>query len=87
MRFPIQSFNLALALHYTTPCNVTLCEMEIPCRETGLGDVVERHGVVGVDGEHRVDAGLAGVVHRRGEVREQCRVEQVHQGYPAGRGD
>jgi hypothetical protein len=44
-----------------TPESATslLCEMKIPRREAGLGDVVERHGVVGVDGEHRVGAGLA----------------------------
>src|SRR5580700_2994983 len=52
-----------------------LTEMEIAARETALGDVVERHGVVGVDGEHRVGAGLAGGVHRRGEVRKQRRIE------------
>jgi hypothetical protein len=39
------------------------------------GGRIERHGVVGVDDEHRVGAGLTGVVHRRGEVREQGRVE------------
>ena len=30
--------------------------MEIACGEARLVDVVERHGVVGVDGEHRVGA-------------------------------
>src|ERR1700722_12774431 len=40
---------------------LTLAEVEIPRREAP-GDVIERHGVVGVDGEYRVGAGLAGSV-------------------------
>jgi len=50
-------------------------EMEIARRETRLGDVVERHGVARVDGEHRVEAELRGGRHGGREIREQARVE------------
>jgi hypothetical protein len=50
-----------------------LCEMEIP--RVRLLLVTLSSVTVDVDREHRVGAGLAGSVHRRGEVCEQRGVE------------